>query len=291
MITLENDHFTAQINPDGAELTQITRKSDGRQYLLNDPEHKYWDRHAPVLFPAIGRSNDEQYLLDGKTYPMTQHGFARDYPFEVIEQIGTTKVTLVQHATAETLEKFPFNYTLVVTFTLTESGLVTEFRVTNDSHTKMPFAIGHHPAFALFEPMTDYQLELENVEMPIQKFGINPAPFRDGTVVMFDEAKGSQIPLSHPLLDDGLIIIDTPEATAATLKANDGSHTVKLTLTDFPFVTIWSPEHKEAPFICVEPFAGLPDVAGEPIDWFAKEGNNILNPNATKRFAYEMTLD
>lgn len=49
-----------------------------------DPE--IWGRHAPVLFPVVGRLKDDQYTYDGKIYHMGQHGFARDAQFTVEEQ-------------------------------------------------------------------------------------------------------------------------------------------------------------------------------------------------------------
>ena len=44
------------------------------------------------------------------------------------------------------------------------------------------------------------------------------------------------------------------------------------------------------PLLCVEPFNGLPDVLGEPIDWEDKEGNLFLKPNSSQVYQYEMHL-
>ncbi|WP_461213632.1 aldose 1-epimerase family protein [Lacticaseibacillus sp. GG6-2] len=291
MITIQNAQFTATVSEDGAELQQITRKSDGRNYLIVDPEQKFWNRHAPILFPAIGRSNDGVYLLDGKTYSMDQHGFARDFPFDNVRQTAENSVTLKQTASADTLKKFPFAYELSVTYTLTATGLTVDFTVANHDRKPMPYALGHHPAFELYAPLEDYHLELEGAALPVQNFGTGPVPFRDGTLSDFAAADGNKVALNHDLMDGGLIIIDAPKTKAATLAANDGSHHVTVSLDDFPYVTIWTAEHKKAPFLCVEPFAGLPDAAGKPVDWFKKPGNNTLDPDASKHYGYSMTLD
>lgn len=37
-----------------------------------------WPRHAPPLFPIVGRLANDELRHRGKTYRMTQHGFARD---------------------------------------------------------------------------------------------------------------------------------------------------------------------------------------------------------------------
>lgn len=289
MITLKNEAYTATIAELGAEIQQIENNDTGRKYLIDDPQGKYWNRHAPILFPAIGKSNDDTYLLDGKAYPMGQHGFARDFKFDEVNQQDDTHVTLTLHANAETLTKFPFNFALRVSYVLTNTGLTTDFEVVNHDDKPFPYALGSHPAFQLNAPLEDYRLTLEGVSSPLTKFGVGPVPFRDGSVQKLSAT--NVVPLSHKLLDDGLVIINAPEATAAVLQDKDGSHTVKVSLDDFPYVCIWSPEHKTAPFMCVEPFAGLPDQAGKPGEWTKKAGNNILAANSSQSYSYTMTLD
>lgn len=291
MITLSNAQFTATINPLGAELTTLTRRSNGREYIWSDTTGKFWGRHAPILFPAIGRSNDDHYLVDGQTFPMRQHGFARDFEFDDVQQSSGDTVTLTLHANAETKELYPFDFALSVTYTLTDSGLQVQYHATNASAHPMTFALGSHPGFALEQPLDHYTVTLTGANTPLTKFGIGPVPFRNGAVEPFAESDGAAIPLSHELLDDGLIIINAPEATSATLAANDGSYRVTINLADFPYLTLWSPEHKNAPFVCVEPFHGLPDVAGVPTDWYQKAGNTTVAPGGTSAFGYDLTLN
>ncbi|WP_127849048.1 aldose 1-epimerase family protein [Lacticaseibacillus hulanensis] len=290
MITIANDEFTADINPLGAELTHLTRKADGHQYIWDDTEGKFWGRHAPILFPSIGRSNNDQYTLNGQTYSMRQHGFARDYEFDTVDQPAANTVTLTQHATDVTKALYPFGYALSVTYTLTATGLTVSYEVANDDDQPMPFALGSHPGFALDQELANYTVTLNGAKTPLTKFGIGPVPFRNGAVEPFTEASGNTIALSHELLDDGLIIINAPEAESATLAANDGSYSVTISLADFPYLTLWSPEHKNAPFVCVEPFHGLPDQAGQPTDWFKKLGNTTVEPGKSAKFGYSLTI-
>lgn len=292
MITIENEQFAAQINPLGAELTQLTRKADGKQYIWNDTTGQYWGRHAPLLFPAIGKSNADHYRLGDKTLPMKQHGFARDYNFTDVTQAGPDTVRLVQTATVATKAVYPFAYELAVTYTVTSSGLSLTVEVANHeaATTSMPFALGIHPGFQLHQPLANYTLSIADADLPLTKFGIGPVPFRNGQREPIAEATGNQLPLSHALLDDGLLIIDTPHATSATLASQDGQDTITLSLADFPYLTLWSPEKKNAPFVCVEPFAGLPDQAGDPSDWAHKLGNQTLPGGQHQTFHLTMTL-
>ena len=75
MQVLENERFRVEINEFGAELTRFTSKKDGTEYVWKgDPAA--WKRHAPILFPIVGRLKDKTYTVDGKPYEITQHGLA-----------------------------------------------------------------------------------------------------------------------------------------------------------------------------------------------------------------------
>ena len=62
MQVLENERFRVEINEFGAELTRFTSKKDGTEYVWKgDPAA--WKRHAPILFPIVGRLKDKTCLL------------------------------------------------------------------------------------------------------------------------------------------------------------------------------------------------------------------------------------
>ena len=72
---LKNNFLTVTLSDQGAEIQSVKDVNSGREYIWQaDP--KIWGRHAPVLFPVVGRLKDDQYTYDGKTYHMGQHGFA-----------------------------------------------------------------------------------------------------------------------------------------------------------------------------------------------------------------------
>ena len=81
MQVLENERFRVEINEFGAELTRFTSKKDGTEYVWKgDPAA--WKRHAPILFPIVGRLKDKTYTVDGRPYEITQHGFGRDLEWQ-----------------------------------------------------------------------------------------------------------------------------------------------------------------------------------------------------------------
>lgn len=68
-VIIQNDQLIAEIAEHGAELISLKSKEHGLEYIWQgDPA--YWGRHAPVLFPFVGRLKDDQYVYQGKTYQM-----------------------------------------------------------------------------------------------------------------------------------------------------------------------------------------------------------------------------
>ena len=53
-IQLENNNLIASINKHGAELSRLYSKTHDREIIWGG-NPKYWGRHAPVLFPFVGK--------------------------------------------------------------------------------------------------------------------------------------------------------------------------------------------------------------------------------------------
>ena len=82
---MKNETLTAEIESFGAELKSIKSNATGVEYMwYGKPE--YYKRTSPILFPFVGNLKNQEYTYEGKKYPMTQHGFARDMEFKVTEQ-------------------------------------------------------------------------------------------------------------------------------------------------------------------------------------------------------------
>ena len=142
--TLENDQLRVQINDLGAELTEIYDKTNDRQVLWNaDPS--YWNRHAPVLFPNVGRYYENKCLINGNTYHCGQHGFARDMEFTCTES-SQTSVTHLVTSSDSTRETYPFDFRLLITHELSGRDLTVRWTVINEDSQTMYFTIGGHPA-------------------------------------------------------------------------------------------------------------------------------------------------
>ena len=83
--TIKNKCIKIEVDSFGAELKSLINLENDTEYLWQgDP--KYWNRTSPVLFPIVGKLLDDEYTYKEKLYKMSQHGFARDKEFILVEQ-------------------------------------------------------------------------------------------------------------------------------------------------------------------------------------------------------------
>ncbi|MCD8194057.1 MAG: aldose 1-epimerase family protein, partial [Tannerellaceae bacterium] len=128
-----------------AELSSIINLSNGKEYLWTaDPQ--YWNRHSPVLFPIVGSVWEGTFRVDGVEYHMSQHGFARDSVFELVEKTATSVLYRLT-GSPETKEKFPYDFILEIGYKLTGKSIEVSWRVKNNSGKTIYFQIGAHPGF------------------------------------------------------------------------------------------------------------------------------------------------
>ncbi|MFX3616653.1 MAG: aldose 1-epimerase family protein [Sporolactobacillus sp.] len=292
---LTNDWLQVTVAPLGAEIQSVTNRQEGFEYLWNGNPN-FWPRHAPILFPSIGNSNEDVYYLNDRPFKMTQHGFARDYPFEQLNT-SETHVSFCQKDCEKTYELFPFHYSLQIDYDLVDNQLRTNFRITNLDELPMPFSIGSHPAFNVpinykgnFE---DYYLRTypKVNQLMIFETTLRPKPFRSGRIVGFGHDYKGLIHLTHDLFHNGLLIFQNPGIDSIELFSPKTKHSITLNIKEFPYFTLWTTEDYPSPFLCIEPFAGLPDVFGKSVDWYQKEGNQTIDMKKQLKIAYSISFD
>lgn len=293
MQTIKNDYFTADINEHGAQLTHLINRSEHFDYIWNND---LWPKHAPILFPAIGRSNDDAYLVAGQKYEMPQHGFAGDADFEVVDKT-TDQVSLLLVANEATKAYYPFAFKLRVTFSLSETGLVVHFDVKNDGVEDLSYSLGYHPAFNV--PINgegafdDYRLAIQPVNHQLETYEIvkKPNPYRSGNIEVLPNYANGVVKLDHQMFEKGLLIIKSTGIKSVKLYSEtDTSHSVTVDVSDFDHVTLWTKEGANAPFLCIEPFNGLPDVYGDLVELGEKEGNHHTSAGLTSSYSVKVDL-
>ena len=105
---LKNEELTLTVISAGAEMKSLKDNKTEQEYLWQaDP--KFWGRTSPVLFPIVGNYVQKQSVYEGKTYTLSQHGFARDMEFD-LESQTEEEIWFVLKDTESTLEKYPFHF-------------------------------------------------------------------------------------------------------------------------------------------------------------------------------------
>ena len=204
---LSNGTLSATVKADGAELCSLRDAAD-EEMLWQAAE--IWPRHAPVLFPIVGRLKDDTLRHQGRTYHLPQHGFARDRRFAWLNR-SATACRLVLHDDTETRAHYPFAFRLEIAFTLDDDTLDASFTVINPGRDVLPASVGAHPGFIwpLAEGLAKSAHVLEFAEP-------EPAPIRrlDGGLLKPDAAPtpiaGQTLSLDPALFDADAVILDQP---------------------------------------------------------------------------------
>ena len=285
---IENKKIKIEVDTAGAQLQQLVLKEDDKNYLWHgDPE--YWGRRAPVLFPIVGRLKNDQYTYNDQEYQMTQHGFARDNEFELLEE-GQDSLTYVLAENEATLEKYPFKFRLELKYTINENSLAVKYKVINTDQKDIYFSIGAHPAF--YWPLTDgekkedYYLEFEKEE-EAEKYLLEAGLLNHQTEQVLENQK--ILELNSEIFKDDALVFKNLESEKVTLKSRKSEREVKMEFKNFPYLGIWS-QSAEAPFICLEPWQGIADSVDSSGRIEEKEGINKLSPGEKFECTHIITI-
>lgn len=268
--TLENEVLKVEIDSFGAEIKSVKRKADDREYMWY-ADAKYWGRTSPVLFPFVGSVKNKEYRYDGKTYTMGQHGFARDMEFSLELVDGKapeegkvdadSSIWFVLESTEETLTKYPFAFRLHIGYELKDNEVKVLWKVENADSKTMHFSIGAHPAFLCpihgEEDKLGYGLAFGGLKNEVHHHG-NTA---DGMAVMEDEVlalSDGKVAFTPGFFDKCTYMVEGKQTGEVSLIDREGNAYVTVCF-DTPLFAIWSPEKKDAPFVCIEPWYGRCD--------------------------------
>ncbi len=287
--SLENARLRIGVDTLGAELKSLKNVESDREYMW-DAKPEYWKRTSPVLFPVVGSLNNGCYRYDGKEYPMSQHGFARDMEFELLRQTGDELVFVLKSG-KETLEKYPFDFELAIGYRIDENNVVISWRVKNCGNKEMYFSIGGHPAFLCpihdGDAQTDYQILFDTNDTIISGVIGN-----NGTLSLRKKAyalNNGYLNITADLFDDDALIVEDNQAHRVSLCDKQGQPYLTVRF-DAPLFGLWSPAKKNAPFVCIEPWYGRCDKDNFTGDLPEREWGNKLLPAEQFYAEYTVTI-
>jgi galactose mutarotase-like enzyme len=281
--TITRNGLSATVLADGAELCSL-KTAQGLELVWQAGAE--WRRHAPLLFPIVGRLKNDRLYQGGKSYPMTQHGFARDSRFEWDERGGDfCRLTLTDNS--ETRSRYPFGFRFTVTYTLREADLDVAFEIENPGDEILPVSVGGHPAFNWpLLPGTEkesYSLHFSNEE---------PAPVRrlkDGLLrarPLPSPIAGKSLALFEQLFDDDAIILDQL-ASHSVRYASDRGPSLEIAWDEFRELGIWS-KPGGAPFLCIEPWRGFASPVDFDGEFSEKPGLMHIKPGEKPTLSYRI---
>lgn len=289
---LENQILKVTIAEQGAELISVYDKENAVERMW-DANPTIWNRHAPILFPFIGKVTNGIYRYKNQEYQMnTQHGFARDIPF-TYESSNQQSVTYSLKSNPTTKEIYPFDFELVVTHSLEQENsriLKIQWEIKNTGTEKMFYSIGGHPGFRTplkaDEKREDYYLEIPGKEK-LNYLLLNPATGFVVTDKIYTlQLENGFYPIKKTMFDQDALIFENTQIETVRIAKPDKTPFITVTCKGFPYFGIWS--KPEGEFICLEPWFGRTDNDGFHGTLEEKPGIQVLEKLETKQIEYQI---
>lgn len=289
---LENEMLKVTIADKGAELISVYDKENAVERMW-DANPNVWNRHAPILFPFIGKVADSVYRYKGQEYRMkTQHGFARDMEFVCVDS-NEQSVTHCLKANETTKEIYPFDFELYVTHCFDEENgraIKIQWEIRNTGEEKMYYSIGGHPGFRTplkaGEKREDYFLEIPGREKP-EYILLNTATglaVTDKKYIL--KLENGFCPIEKTMFDKDALVFENAQIETVRIAGPDKKPCVTLECKGFPYVGIWS--KPEGEFVCLEPWFGRTDNDGFDGTLEEKPGVQVLDGLDVKRIGYRI---
>jgi galactose mutarotase-like enzyme len=266
----------------GAELTSLRSEKTDIEYLWQ--AGPAWEKHAPVLFPIVGRLKGDEYTYKGKTYHMNQHGLARTMQFKPVVKTPENILFRLRYD-EETLERYPFKFELLIGYMLEEDALRVGYEVNNLDSKPMFFSIGAHPGFRCpllpTEKYEDYRLVWDGAVRFKRHF------LEDGLVASHTEPLvlgERELRLTRDMFNRDAIVLKNVEFERVGLLHRETGHGVTMSMKGFPYFGIWA--KPKADFLCLEPWFGVGDNVGASGRLEEKEGIITLGGRDSFRASY-----
>jgi galactose mutarotase-like enzyme len=273
----------AEINAFGEMVSYV---NDGKEYVWNG-DAEFWSGHAPTLFPYCGRIKGERISYCGKEFEgQTIHGFARKQTHGVVS-CNENRIVTVLTENAQTLERYPFPFELKTEYTVLDGGYTVAYTVKNTGNGNLPFCIGSHPAYMIPGRLEDCDLIVKVAENAVYYATDEAGLCRDDLVM---GTMNGPLPLSFDLFERrGMVYPSLEKGTSFSVVNRVSGKGFTVELGDFPACVLWMPK-ENCPFICVEPWCGLPDRSDADGIFENKAYVQMLAPGKSREFKYSFVL-
>ena len=201
---------------------------------------------------------------------MVKHGFVRTMEFTPVAEPEYGRISLSVQETEETREQYPFAFTLTITYALEGKTLTCNASVANPSDTEvLHYQIGGHPAVML--PDYDKDAEVIGYMRPEPNEGLSVVRASEqgcfgGDRYAVPQTQEGLIPISVETFSNEALIFDKWQVNAMTLLRADKQTEICRLSHGAPVLLVWQMTGLLCPYVCVEPWYGMPDRIGYSVD-------------------------
>lgn len=280
LYTISNNELKVTLSDRGAEMQSITDKDGNERLWQGDPN--FWTGRAPILFPVCGALKDDRYTLDGKTYSLKKHGFAResDWIPEEINRDGAVFLLTRREP------GFPFRYELRARYLLDGPSVRISYETRNLDDSAFCYGIGSHEAYAVPNGLDTCRLlfdeseNFENEELDGNLLSRKTSVLRENT---------HTFPLSWEYfrLRDSLIFRRLKSRGVSLIDDSTGLRAY-VSYPGMDVFLIWS--RPGANYVCLEPWTNAPDFIDSDSDISRKPGFIRLEPGRTETRTHTITF-
>lgn len=269
--TISNKQLTVVISERGAEILSV-RDAQGHERMWNgDPA--FWDFHAPIMFPVCGGFKENRYLMEGESYPMSKHGFAR---------FATWKLEAKSDDSAEYVLKkkdpgYPFEYALHAIYCLKENKIEITYRMESFDNKPIWFSVGSHEAYALAEGVDGVTLVFDKPETLARYDLVDGNLLKKEPVIMGTDVRELKLK-SEYFATDGMVAMVFPylQSRGVVLLDSQGTPLVRVDYDGMDAFLLWT--KRGAGYLCIEPWCNAPDFIDTNMRIEDKKGCIWLKP-------------
>ncbi|MDB5138989.1 MAG: aldose epimerase [Mucilaginibacter sp.] len=288
MAILENDFLKVEVSTKGAQLTSVYDKANNIEHLWQ-ADANIWPWHAPNLFPVVGGLINDELLVDGNTYHMTRHGFARQSEFILLESDDAHACYSLPNC-EKTLQIYPYKFDFQVLYTLIENALRITYKLINHDKKTIYFSVGAHPAFNVpfypGEKYEDYYLEFE-LEEKLTTHLLSSEGFFTGETHPV-EAPKNKLYLTRDLFKNDALVFKDLRSREVCIKSDKHDKSISVEFPHFNYLGIWAKGGGN--FVCIEPWLGCADSVGKHVDISEKEDIQKLKPGHVFEAAFFISI-
>lgn len=289
MTTIENEFLKISFRSKGAEMTSIFNKQTQTEHLWQaDPA--VWPWHAPNLFPIVGALVNNELHVNGQTYSLNRHGFARESEFALVEASEKHAKFSLPFSEA-TLAVYPYRFEFQVFYDLSDQHLRVTYKVINQDEQIIYFSVGGHPAFRVpflpNEKYEDYYLEFENPEPLLTHLLSVNGLFSGETGIVPTDVK--KLWLNKTLFDRDALVFKNITSKNVSIHSKNHSRSLSISFKDFKELGIWA--KPGADFVCIEPWLGHADAEGKVTDIQQKEAIEKVGHGHVFEAAFTISLN